>query len=155
MNTEQIKHKIIYKNAALLIFWLGMLGLKLVYKDDFPINAGFSMGWLLGFGLMFLFSKTYYLTQYQLDGQVLTVQYLNNRLKTFERTFDLSKIIRLKYNRTTWFNAHGSVFILENEEKDALIILGLDPPVLEKMQNEIPALNRLENISANNERSSA
>lgn len=25
-----IKHKIIYKNAALLIFWLGMLGLKLV-----------------------------------------------------------------------------------------------------------------------------
>ncbi len=154
MTIEQIKRKIIFKNAALIIFWLGMLGLKRVY-NDFPINAAFSVGMLLIYGLLFLFFKTNYLVQYRLEGQLLTIEYMNDHLKTFERTFDLSQIIRLKYNRKTWLNAPGSVFIRENEGKDALIILGLGPSVLEKMQNEIPALNRLENISANNERSSA
>jgi hypothetical protein len=140
-----VKRKIIYKNAAFLIFWLGILGLKLVYKDDFPISVGFCEGILLAYGLQLLFSKTYYLTQYQLDGQVLRVQYLNNRLATFERTFDLSQIVRLKYNRATWFNAYGSVFIRENEQTDALKIFVHDPSVWEKMSREIPALNRLDN----------
>ncbi len=51
-----VKRKIIYKNAALIILWLVMLGLKLVYKDDFPINVGFCVGILLAYGLQLLFS---------------------------------------------------------------------------------------------------